>query len=292
MKSLRFGSVLLLLLLGVTAASALAPEETGFKMKTSKFFISQETDATASGATLTKTFTIFMGESTPSIKSAFIEIKGIAESGGSNQSIDVKIKRDTDADYSNLVTYTFAVPAKTYHFKINYDVTSFFASKITASGPYTFVLYIKNNGPSSLNIIKAKAILTYNFVPPSSGYRTSGFVVSSTFDSTNANGAAPNSILWKGTLPASAHVKFQFASSNCSNGATNSPTCNSGTWSYVGPDGTSNTYYEPSAPDTAVSVKLADHNNKRYFKYKVILYPTTDLQSTPQVDDIILNWSP
>lgn len=289
MRKILFSLVLasFFLVMQTGAVFALAAEETGFKMKTSKFFIFQETSDLASQAVLEKSFSVFVGEQSPVVKSAFIEIRGISGSGASSQSIDSKIKQQGDADYSNLITFTFSVPNTAQHFKIRYDVTSFMNSRITASGTYNFVHYVKNNGPAALSVVQSRLILTYQFTPPGGGYRASGYVISSTFDTTATDGSAPNTIMWLGEpdpLSAGMHVKFQFATSNSSEGP----------WTYVGPDDTVNTYYEPSAQGVPVKIKLSSglHYNKRYFKYKVILNPSADSQQTPKIQDIILNWSP
>ena len=90
-------------------------------------------------------------------------------------------------------------------------------------------------------------------------------------------------------------MKIQLATSNCSNGATNAPTCDSGAWGatgsdYLGSDCTNASFYAPDA-NTAVEIKCySNHNNKRYFKYKVTL-ETTDTAITPQVDDVVVNYS-
>lgn len=284
---------LLLLFAVVGVVFGLAAEETGTKMKTTKYLIDQEYGATSAGTAIETNFDVFVGESSPVIQNAFIEVKGASSSSGSPQSIDLKIKQQSDSSYSNAKTFTFDVPSRSQHFELDYDITSYLTPVITTAGTYSFTLYMKNSGSADLNALQARAVITYSFTPPSAstGFRSSGYIVSSTFDTTNTNGAAPNSILWKGTLPSTSRVKFQFASSNCSNGATNAPTCNSGTWSYVGSDGTGATYYEPSGPDVALSIDLSSHNNKRYFKYKVILYPSNDSLLSPSVQDIILNWS-
>lgn len=117
-----------------------------------------------------------------------------------------------------------------------------------------------------------------------------GLLWSSVYDTGDTNGVAPNAILWQGTQPTGTSVQFQFASSNCSNGATN-PTCDTGTWSYVGPDGTSATYYSPAGPNLATMLNLANHNNKRYFRYKARIDSNYAQTLTPTVDDIIINWS-
>ncbi len=119
-----------------------------------------------------------------------------------------------------------------------------------------------------------------------------GELISSTFDTQIAGGAAMNSILWRGTQPSNTLVRFQIASSNCSNGATNDPTCSTGTWSYIGTDGTVSTYYNPGASDTPVEINRSHHNNKRYFRYKAYLQSDDAQTVAPTVTDIIINWSP
>ncbi|MBI4281505.1 hypothetical protein HY625_01650, partial [Candidatus Uhrbacteria bacterium] len=127
------------------------------------------------------------------------------------------------------------------------------------------------------------------------GYTTSGYFISTTFDTQQTNGVAYNTLVWKGSKPTNTNVKIQLATSNCSNGATNAPTCNSGAWgatgsNYLGSDCTSASFYTPDA-NTAVEIKCyTNHNNKRYFKYKVTL-ETTDTAATPQVDDVVVNYS-
>src|SRR3972149_448220 len=87
----------------------------------------------------------------------------------------------------------------------------------------------------------------YN-IPPGS----SGWLISSTFDTGFSNGVKINAILWQGTLGGGSpnYVRFQIASSNCTNGASNAPTCSSGGWgipvegggAFIGSDGTASTY--------------------------------------------------
>jgi len=108
----------------------------------------------------------------------------------------------------------------------------------------------------------------------------SGELTSSVYDTLVTQGVAINSIMWQGTQPAGATVKFQVASSNNSIGP----------WSYLGADGTNVTYYTITGPDTPVKISRADHNNKRYMRYRVFL-GATSVPATPIVTDIIMNWS-
>ncbi len=65
-------------------------------------------------------------------------------------------------------------------------------------------------------------------------------------------------------------------------------------WSYIGPDGTSATFYVSTGPDVPVPVVTAHHNNKRYYRYKIYLEFREKLagDTKPVVDDVIVNWSP
>lgn len=126
-------------------------------------------------------------------------------------------------------------------------------------------------------------------------YVPTGYLISSIFDTGISQGVAFNSLIWYGTLPATAHVRFQFASSNCQNGADNPPSCDINTgWedNFKGPDGTSATYYEPAGPTTSIPLKTFYHNNHRYFRYKVFLYPNEDRTQTPVIQRVIINYSP
>lgn len=131
-----------------------------------------------------------------------------------------------------------------------------------------------------------------------------GEVISSTFDTGEADGAAYNYILWKGVTN-SGDVRFQFATSNCGNGATNPPACDqnvgwggdktSGDGAFLGPSGTSapDDLYSGSGPDVPIPLKnRATHTNKRYFRYRVVLYSDITRALSPRIDGVIVNWSP
>jgi hypothetical protein len=102
-------------------------------------------------------------------------------------------------------------------------------------------------------------------------------------------GGQVNSVMWRGIANAGV-VSFQIASSNSS----------SGPWSFVGPPGTSASTdrYVTTGPGEAVWVSNAlAHANQRYFRYRVFLEcgvsdSLCEVGQGPQVDDIIVNWSP
>lgn len=113
------------------------------------------------------------------------------------------------------------------------------------------------------------------------GFTGSVSLTSSIFDTQVAQGAAINTIMWQGSLGGGL-VGFQIASSNNSNGP----------WTFVGPDGSNSSYYQP-LPGVQTEVKLTgqnNHNNKRYVRYKVFLDAPTS--PGPQINDVIIGYSP
>ena len=110
-------------------------------------------------------------------------------------------------------------------------------------------------------------------------FRSDGYLISSTFDtgsSTTVFDALNFSSLTQTGPFGTTTVKFQLASSN--DPATT-------TWDFVGPDGTSGSYY------TSSGEKIADvHNGNRYIRYKVILATTKDTV-TPSLSKVSITFS-
>jgi len=130
----------------------------------------------------------------------------------------------------------------------------------------------------------------------------SGTLTSSIFDTT-AHGAGFNSIMWKGSLGAggTGKVQFQFAASDCLNGATNPPNCNDeGTWSYYGGATCgADDWFASVGPNTPVELKgttcASAWQNKRYFRYKLMICSNDCVSagsSTPVVTDVSVGWAP
>lgn len=117
-----------------------------------------------------------------------------------------------------------------------------------------------------------------------------GQIYSSVFDTGRASGTAVATIMWKGDLQGgSGSAKFQIASSDCENGATNPPTCDTGTWDFKGPDGTGSTLYT-GVKDVMIKINPAYHNNDRYLRYTALIEEGGGI--APRVDDIIMSWLP
>lgn len=105
------------------------------------------------------------------------------------------------------------------------------------------------------------------------GHFMSGEYISKTFDA--GSDVAFNRIFWSATIPDGTELKFQIA--------TNSDLAS---WNFVGPDGTSSTYFTPSSTQ---SVNFANVVG-RYFRYKAF-FSTTDGGLTPILDSFSLNYS-
>lgn len=120
-----------------------------------------------------------------------------------------------------------------------------------------------------------------------------GTLESATIDTGVAGGAQLNSIMWRGSTVGSGscavptegtEVKFQIAVSN-------DP---SGPWTFIGPEPANPTgsYYGPAASGVPIPLHFSLHNNRRYFRYRVLLTSDPTATLSPKIDEIIVNWSP
>lgn len=80
-------------------------------------------------------------------------------------------------------------------------------------------------------------------------------------------------------------VKFQIATSNCTNGENDPPLCETGSWNYLGPDGTAGSFY------TITNNNINSlHDGDRYIRYKIFLN-TEDPSFTPNVSDFVVSFA-
>lgn len=97
---------------------------------------------------------------------------------------------------------------------------------------------------------------------------------SAVFDSGVSGGPAWNTAMWQG---GGGIVGFRIATDVEGDGP----------WNYLGPNGNPAAYYQPAGPNSQIKITAADHNNKRYLRYR--LY---HLSGSPQVNRVIINYSP
>ena len=98
-----------------------------------------------------------------------------------------------------------------------------------------------------------------------------GELNSSIFDTGISGGVGFNTLMWQG-IQTSGKVKFKFASSN-----------DPGSWNWAG-----RPIISPAGPNVQIRINPAIDNNKRYFRYKIIL----EGESSVRIDDVIVNYSP
>lgn len=101
--------------------------------------------------------------------------------------------------------------------------------------------------------------------------QTSGSLESSSFDAGSTVGF--NYLSFTATQPAGTSIEFQVASNN-----------DNATWSYVGPDGTSSSYF------TAPGAIPLNNVSGRYIRYKATF--TGAGSNTPVLDDVTITYSP
>ena len=104
-------------------------------------------------------------------------------------------------------------------------------------------------------------------------------------------GVGLNTIMWKGDNPNGTLVNFQIAT-DCKPGQGTAPNCTGGAdgWNFLGPIDSISEYQ--AALEKPVKINQANHINKRYFRYKVILESCCVPKIGPKVEDVIINWSP
>lgn len=139
------------------------------------------------------------------------------------------------------------------------------------SGQESFVdntKYFQDNGNINTSSIPAGLRLA----KIGSSYVSAGTLESSTFD-TGTTSSSFTTITWQPTSQDnSTTLKFQIAANN-----------DYATWNYLGPDGTSNTYY------TVSGTTINNENNNRYVRYKAFL-STTDSSKTPVLTSVNINY--
>lgn len=135
----------------------------------------------------------------------------------------------------------------------------------------------------SFNCADISACGTSNFKTKTlwSSTISTAVLTSSIFDTEVVGGAGLNTIMWQGTKPTGTAVKFQIAASNNVGGP----------WNYLGPDGTSATYYQPAGADVQTKIIKAVHDNYRYIRYQVTLESNIEKTYSPLISNIILGWS-
>ena len=132
--------------------------------------------------------------------------------------------------------------------------------------------YFDSDGNIEINIPAGELRLGQVF----GEYVPSGYLISSTFDTGSASNFGQ--IIWQPQdQPPEAgadSVRFQIATNN-----------DKTTWDFLGPDGTSGTFY--TLADTNIN---STHNGNRYIRYKIFLQ-TADVDYTPNIGDVAITFT-
>ena len=109
-----------------------------------------------------------------------------------------------------------------------------------------------------------------------SGYPSTGNLVSGSFDANPHSGGVVSwtTLSWNASTPAGTSVKFQVGASNNAGGP----------FTFVGPDGTSGTFYTTSGGS------LSQFNGNRYLKHQAFL-ATSSSTTTPVLNDVTVCYS-
>jgi len=258
------------------------------KVKTNEFFVAGDTSSNLSVNSFP--FTVYIGDNiastTNAVKSAYFPISGSYVGGGT---ITFSITDQNGVGTST--SFTLPTSGAATSFNLIYgDIYKQINPK--TPGSYSYTLNVSLSGVT-ISAFAATLVETHRYKPVdcTAGYPPYGDLVSAVYDSTaSADGAAYNSIMWKGKLGGptldQGKVKFQVASADAT----------SGPWVYSGGSTCgSNDWYDASSSTPVELTCISQLNNKRYFRYKIRLCSSDCSLSgtyTPQVDDVILNWSP
>lgn len=256
---------------------------TNEKVKTTEFYVGQLNNFSADTSLPVN---LYIGDNltgvTSPVKSIYFLVSGVYTGSG------VMFLNINSSDNKN---YFLANVSNPTNFNFIYQDNSGQINPVS-SGTYNYNLNFSQLGlvVSNLNV---KAVLTYRYKPVSCGlsYPPFGDLISAIYDSTaNTDGAAYNSIMWRGALGGASfdkgQVLFQMAASDSS----------SGPWNYVGGNtcGSSDWYPATAGLPTQISC-YSQLNNKRYFRYKLRICSDDCIlsgNSTPTVDDVVVNFSP
>ncbi len=148
-------------------------------------------------------------------------------------------------------------------------------ASVTEADNDKFAYLVSNTGANELKIIQGG---------PDGSYLDSGTYQSAPIDF--GASVALNRLVSNATVPANASLTYQIAATQPVNGS-----CANAVYTYVGPDGTSNSYFPSSGGTIPLSGAVGFENPAQCVKYKAFL-STTDFNVTPTILDVSVNFSP
>lgn len=159
---------------------------------------------------------------------------------------------------------------------LNIDTGVFGAATVIEQDGEAYAYIITGDANDELKIIEGG---------PGGQFAVSGSFESRIFDATSS--AAFNKFSATITKPSSTNITFQIAVADAVSGS-----CNNANYVYVGPDGSSDTYFTSTSGAIPFNDNGVGYENPgRCFRYKVY-FTTSDNNQTPIFFDITINYSP
>jgi len=146
---------------------------------------------------------------------------------------------------------------------------------ISSLGTHRYVQYRANLSTNDTSVTPTLDDVTINYT----NYPTSGTLVSTAFDSGEAN-IILNNLSWTETLETDTDVQLQLRTSP-----------DGTTWTdWMGPDGSTSTYFTDNTGGEIMPESISDATNDRWIQYQVIL--TSTGSATPSISSITLAMNP
>ncbi|HSE29246.1 MAG TPA: prepilin-type N-terminal cleavage/methylation domain-containing protein [Candidatus Saccharimonadales bacterium] len=198
---------------------------------------------------------------------ASISVVGSYEAGATLQSVFVSGNRAFIAGAiasAHLRVLNISTPSSpTVYSSLNMNAT---INDVFVNGNYAYMASTSDTAELAI----ARGVISRTPTGGGGGYQSAGTFESASFDAGST--VAFNNIIFTINEPASTDVRFQVATNT-----------NNSTWNFVGPDGTSGTYYSANSP-------ILFGTSGRYIRYKATL--TGPGSSTPTISDVSINYSP
>ena len=178
-------------------------------------------------------------------------------------------------EYQVIDMSTEASPA--YCHGVNFDSGFNDLTSVTEADGDNFVYMVANTDVNELKIIQGG---------PDGTYLDSGTLESVVYD--NGFSTVFNRYSSTVTTPSNTSISYQFAGADPVNGS-----CTNATYTYVGPGGTSNSNdtYTANTGTILLANGPGYKNPARCFRYKTF-FSTTDYNSTPILQQFVINYSP
>lgn len=153
-------------------------------------------------------------------------------------------------------------------------------------GVFDIATIVQDNGDAYAFITTGQAESELKIIEggPGGAYSTTGTYESAVFDANSTT--AFNRISHTADVPTQTTLRFQVAAAQAIDGS-----CESVDFTFVGPDGTINTYFDH---EQSIPFKISGsgyRNPAQCFKYKAF-FNTNDLLVTPLLEDVTVNYSP